>query len=89
MQGSKQKDWAEALRRATHRESKGKGSPKWLEVIANRVVEAAADGDMQAAKEIGDRLDGKPKQQTELSGPEGGAIPTKMVVETKIVGPDD
>lgn len=62
MQGSKTKDWAEALRRAVHRESNGRGSPKWLDVIANRVVEAAADGDPQAFKEIGDRLDGKPKQ---------------------------
>ena len=50
MQGSKQKDWAEALRRAVHRESAGKGSPKWLEVIADRVVQAAADGDAQAFK---------------------------------------
>jgi hypothetical protein len=65
MQGSKQKDWADALRRAVHRESEGKGSPKWLDVIANRVVEAAADGDAQAFKEIGDRLDGKPKQTSD------------------------
>jgi len=88
MQGSKQKDWADALRRAVHRESKGKGSAKWLDVIANRVVEAAADGDAQAFKEIGDRLDGKPKQQTEVSGPDGGAIPTRLVVETVVVKPD-
>ncbi len=80
MQGSKQKDWAEALRRAVHRESAGKGSPKWLDVLANRCVEAAAEGDMQAMKEIGDRLDGKPKQQTEVSGPDGGDIPVGINV---------
>ena len=34
----------------------------------------AEGGDMQAIKEIGDRLDGKPKQQVEASGPGGGAI---------------
>lgn len=83
MQGSKQKDWAEALRRAVHRESAGKGSPKWLDVIANRVVEAAADGDAQAFKEIGDRLDGKPKQQTEVSGPDGEALPLSISVGFK------
>tara|TARA_Y100000310_G_C20221284_1_gene595881 strand:- start:334 stop:588 length:255 start_codon:yes stop_codon:yes gene_type:complete len=65
MQGSKTKDWADALRRAVHRESEGKGSPKWLDVIANKVCEAAADGDSQAFKEIGDRLDGKPKQEND------------------------
>lgn len=80
MQGSKQKDWAEALRRAVHRESAGKGSPKWLDVLANRCVEAAAEGDMQAMKEIGDRMDGKPKQQTEVSGPDGGDIPVGINV---------
>lgn len=50
------------MRRAVHRESNGRGSPKWLDVIANRAVEAAADGDIQAMKEIGDRLDGKAQQ---------------------------
>lgn len=59
------KEWSDALRRAVKRESDGKGSPKWLDVIANRVVEAAAEGDAQAFKEIGDRLDGKPKQETD------------------------
>lgn len=83
MQGSKQKDWAEALRRAVNRESGGKGSPKWLDVIANRVVEAAADGDAQAYKEIGDRLDGKPKQTQEVSGPDGGDIPVGVKVSWK------
>lgn len=81
MQGSKQKDWSDALRRAVHRESAGKGSAKWLDVIANRVVEAAAEGDAQAFKEIGDRLDGRPKQQTEISGPDGGDIPASITVK--------
>lgn len=80
MQGSKQKDWADALRRAVHRESAGKGSPKWLEVIADRCVSAAADGDLTAMKELGDRLDGKPKQATEVSGPDGEAIPVSINV---------
>lgn len=86
MQGSKTKDWSDALRRAVHRESAGKGSPKWLDVIANKVCEAAADGDSQAFKEIGDRLDGRPKQATEVSGPDGGAIPVTEVAY-RIVDP--
>lgn len=79
MQGSKSKPWADAVKRAVHRESGGKGSPKWLDVIAERVCKAAADGDMAAAKEIGDRLDGKPKAQTEISGPDGAEIPITNV----------
>ncbi len=77
------KQWSDALRRAVNRESQGKGSAKWMEVIANRCVEAAADGDMQAIREIGDRLDGKPKQQTEVSGPDGGEIPVGVKVKWK------
>lgn len=56
------KRWSDALQRAVMRESAGKGSPKWLEVIADRVCQEAANGDMTAVKEIGERLDGKPKQ---------------------------
>lgn len=75
--------WTDALRRALHRESKGKGSPKWLEVIANRVVEEAAAGDAQAYKEIGDRLEGKPTQRQEVSGPDGDDIPVGINVKWK------
>ena len=74
------KIWTDALRRALHRESAGKGSPKWLDVIADRVVEAAADGDAQAYREIGDRIEGKPKATTEVSGPDGGDIPVGVKV---------
>lgn len=61
------KRWADALSRAVHRESAGKGSPKWIEVIAMRVVEEAADGDMAAVKEVGERLDGKPSSNDTLT----------------------
>lgn len=81
------KIWTDALRRAVNRESAGKGSPKWLDVIANRVCEDAAKGDMNAAREIGDRLEGKPKQRNEVSGPDGEAIPT--AITWNFVGSDD
>lgn len=41
---------------------------KKLHVIANALFEKAADGDMNAIKEIGDRLDGKSIQENKLSG---------------------
>lgn len=87
MSNKQDKLWTDALRRAIHRESKGKGSPKWLDVIADRVVREAATGEgpgqMSAAKEIGDRLDGKPVAPKEHSGPNGGDIPMSVRVRWK------
>lgn len=45
-----------------------------LQVIVDAQLDKAADGDYQAANMIFDRMDGKPKQQTEVSGLDGGAI---------------
>lgn len=45
-----------------------------MEKVADALILKACDGDVSAIKEIGDRLDGKPKQQTEISGPDGGAF---------------
>ncbi len=52
----KSKDWEAAIRRAL-----GKNRLA-LERCAMALVRAAEGGDMQALKELGDRLDGKPKQ---------------------------
>lgn len=51
--------WRHAVMRAVNRRMAGEGSPKRLERLADVVVEAALAGDMAAAREIGDRLDGK------------------------------
>jgi hypothetical protein len=75
----KGKAWAEAVKRAI-RAKYGKEWEESLQTLAGRLVDAADGGDLQALKEIGDRLDGKPKQQTEVSGPDGSAIPMKTVV---------
>jgi hypothetical protein len=46
------------------------------DVLAIRQFELAIeDGDMGAAKEIADRVEGKVPQRQEFGGPEGGAIP--------------
>lgn len=39
-----------------------------LRKIAEMIVSKAEAGDLMAARELMDRLDGKPKQQVELSG---------------------
>lgn len=62
------KVWSEAIRKQVYEyyETKdGSGNVKkirYLNVLAAQLVRAAAKGDMQAMKEIGDRLDGKPAQ---------------------------
>lgn len=69
----KAKPWAEALNRAleTHRPADQRLA---LDALAKSLVAKAMDGDIPALKEIGDRLDGKPTQQTEISGLDGGTI---------------
>lgn len=62
----KDKPWADALRLAVFREdTEGR---RRLQAIAEKCADAAEAGDMQAMKEIGDRLDGKPAQALEHSG---------------------
>src|SRR5215831_19109284 len=53
---------------------------KKLREIARTHIEKAAAGDMQAIKELADRLDGKPAQMLEHSGPDSEPI-TKVVNE--------
>lgn len=52
------KPWREALRKAAN-EIDSKTKKRRLYLIATAVATAAQAGDMQAAKEIGDRLDGR------------------------------
>lgn len=61
--------WAETIRRAV-----AQSDPERLRSIAEKLLDMAASGDIQAMKELGDRLDGKPKQQTEVTGADGGPL---------------
>lgn len=73
---AKAKRWQKALERALARKSNA-DTDAGLDAVADQVVSAAIAGDTAAWKEIGDRFDGKPKQMTEISGPDGGPIETK------------
>lgn len=85
-----EKEWAHAMRRAVMRRIEGiEGKPQKLERLADKVVELGLAGDMQALKEIGDRLDGKSVQQKEIGGPDGGDIPIKMKITKVVVDPAD
>jgi hypothetical protein len=61
----KDKPWTEALRMAAL--EIGDDGHKKLRAIAAKCVEAAIAGDMQAMREIGDRLDGKPMQSMDMT----------------------
>lgn len=65
--------WRGAILRAVHRQMKD-GKSKRLEGLAERLISEALSGDMQALKEIGDRLDGRPHQAIEHAGEGGGPI---------------
>lgn len=53
--------WRETLRRVAAQ------SPEKLRAIAEALYNKAADGDVAAIKEIGDRLDGKALQSVDLT----------------------
>lgn len=62
------KPWREALRRALARAAgKNGGVAEGLDSIATAVVSLAQQGDMQAIKEIADRLDGKAAQSLDVN----------------------
>lgn len=54
-------EWRSAIKRALSRHSE-KGWREGLDKVADEFVKAAANGDPWALREIGDRIDGKPKQ---------------------------
>lgn len=58
--------WADTIRRACIQADGAK-----LRAIADKLIEKAAEGDIQAIKELGDRLDGKATQALEHSGEVG------------------
>lgn len=64
--GTNEKPWREALQLAAN-EIDPRTKQKKLRRIAQAVVEAAMGGDMVAAKEVGDRLDGKATQGIEAN----------------------
>jgi hypothetical protein len=67
------KVYREALRLELADMSEGVDLKK-LREIARAHIEKAAAGDMQAIKELADRLDGKPAQALEHSGPDSNPI---------------
>ncbi len=62
------KSWRAALTRAVNRRVNGRGSPKKLDMIADKCADEAMNGEAWAVREVGDRLDGKPAQAIAIKG---------------------
>lgn len=60
-------EWRQALKRALAHRSK-KTYREGLDIVAQKVIDAACDGDVAAWKEIADRMDGKAPQSLNLDG---------------------
>lgn len=65
------KPWREAINRAIAR-AQNDDDYRSLNKLADKLLEKAAEGDMGALKELGDRLDGRPAQA--ITGADDGPI---------------
>jgi 5,10-methylenetetrahydrofolate reductase len=85
---AKGKRWAAAVERALARQVTKAPAPTDVSDLMRGIDAAAdlfvaqmfADKDLGYFKELGDRLEGKAIQQTELSGPEGEPLSVKTIV---------
>ena len=73
--------WANTIRKLAVQEDY-----KRIHVIAEKLFEKAAEGDLGAMKEVGDRLDGKAIATTELTGLDGSDLP--ISIGLRFVEPD-
>lgn len=62
------KRFKDAIQIAVMRPVNGKSGRTHLERIADKLVRLAGAGDMNAIREVGDRLDGKAKQEMDVHG---------------------
>lgn len=79
-----EKLWRDAILRAVNRRMEGNNT-KHLELLADKIVAEGLAGNIEAIKEIGNRLDGKPVQP--VAG-DDDAPPLRIIVETGIARGD-
>lgn len=58
-----------------------KGKDQWeaLTDVAEKLIDSALEGNINAIREVGDRIDGKPAQAVNLGDHEGNALTIKLV----------
>ncbi len=59
--------WGDALRKIALEYAEGKAGPKKIELAARKLIDATIAGDMTAARELGNRLDGMPHQTQDIT----------------------
>ena len=91
--GAKNRDkpWRDALRKASRDleiDEAGDGKKhRALGLVAKSLVKKAIAGDIAAAKEVGDRLDGKAVQGVELDVAVTVTAIERTIVDPQLVGP--
>lgn len=78
--GSKNAPWRSAIERALAKRSRV-DQHEALDQLAEKFLSLCDGGDVSAMRELGDRLEGKPKQQIVATGIEDGPIESKITVE--------
>lgn len=86
-QNARKRHWTEAITAAVQKEIDPATGRRKLHAIADKLIEMAEAGEIQAMKEIGDRLDGKAVQALEHSGPGGEPLPNTVNVVLKKTEP--
>lgn len=77
---AKAKRWTQAIDDALAQMDKSRvDGLRTLNELAKALIQKAEEGDMAALKEIGDRLEGKPKQQMELSSDPESPLTVQIV----------
>ncbi len=78
-------EWRSAIKRALSRKS-GENWRKGLDELADKYIEAAANGDAWALKDIADRLDGRPAQSMKMES--DGPLTIGLVDFSSLYAPD-
>ena len=84
------KEWRDAIRKAVHeqRTVDEDGKPakrKALFLLARKTVDEALNGNMVAAKEIGDRLDGRPAQAVDVAMAVSVERIERLIVDPQVI----
>jgi len=83
---TKGRPWRDAIDRALKiREKSRVDGKKALDELAEQLLVKAEEGDMQALKELGDRIEGKSAQSVIISGDEDN--PLQLLGSVKLVKP--
>lgn len=73
------KRWKLAIEKAL--EKRGPSMVEALADVAEQLIAKAAEGDISALKELGDRIDGKAAQSVALTDPDGGKLSINLIQE--------